>query len=99
MGGGEHIRRGDLQGSSFGFEVTKQDWRHDDRTDIREIRAVRLFDVGPVTFPAYESTTTAVRCEDARKAFAEHRALQDQAIHLRRKLRDLRLRSLQVQAG
>ena len=93
----EHIRRGDLQGSSFAFEVVDQDWRTEDKTDIREIRAVRLFDVGPVTYPAYESTSTAIRSADsveARKAFDVL-----QANRLRRKLRALRLRSLQVEAG
>lgn len=64
----EHIRRGDLQGSSFAFEVTDEEWRKEDDVEIREVKGVRLFDVGPVTYPAYESTTTAVRSCDANGA-------------------------------
>jgi HK97 family phage prohead protease len=61
----EMIRRGDLSGSSFAFEVTDEDIRKEKRDDvekwIREIRGVKLYDVGPVTYPAYEATTTGVR--------------------------------------
>lgn len=59
------IRRGDIQGSSFSFQVTDQEWRTENKVDIREIRGVELFDVGPVTFPAYENTTTGVRSQGA----------------------------------
>ena len=61
----KHIRRGDVTGSSFGFEVTDQTFRTVDKVDIREIRGVRVFDVGPVTFPAYEGTESKVRAEEA----------------------------------
>jgi len=71
----EHIRRKDVQGSSFSFRVTDSDWRKEDDVDIREIRGVVLYDVGPVTFPAYETTTTGVRTAgdmtEARKSHAE----------------------------
>lgn len=58
------VRRGDLQGSSFAFAVTDQEFRTEDGVDIREITGVELYDVGPVTYPAYESTTTGIRCKD-----------------------------------
>ena len=58
----ESIRRGDLSGSSFAFFVDEELWRHEeDDVDVREILSVRLFDVGPVTYPAYESTTAGLR--------------------------------------
>lgn len=60
----ELIRRGDVRGSSFSFQVTDQEWRTENKVDIREIRGVELFDVGPVTFPAYTDTTTGVRSQD-----------------------------------
>ena len=69
------IDRGDLDGSSFAFKVTDQ--RFNDDATVREIRGVELFDVGPVTFPAYESTTAAARsgdCDDALKARDQWRA-------------------------
>lgn len=52
------IKRGDLTGSSFGFQVTEQTWTRDGNTDVRSIKSVRLLDVSPVTFPAYENGTT-----------------------------------------
>ena len=70
----EMIKRGDLQGSSFAFIVTDEEWRKEDGLEIREIQGVELFDVGPVTYPAYENTTTGVRSQteksDARTAYA-----------------------------
>ena len=61
----ESIRRGDLTGSSFAFIPTEIRWTEltesDDTILIREIMAAQLFDVGPVTYPAYESSTTGVR--------------------------------------
>ena len=66
------IDRKDLQGSSFSFTVTDQTWARENETDIREVRGVRLFDTGPVTFPAYEATTTGLRAEimaEARDAY------------------------------
>ena len=58
------IKRGDLTGSSFAFTVTDQTFRTEEKIDIREIRGVELFDTGPVTYPAYEATTTGVRATD-----------------------------------
>ncbi len=59
----EHIARGDVTGSSFFFRITDETWRMEDDLDIREIRGVELFDVGPVTFPAYTGADTGVRDE------------------------------------
>lgn len=62
----ELIRRGDVDGSSFRFAVDRDgvDLDRDDDTGgtVRTIRQVaKLIDVGPVTFPAYDATTTAMR--------------------------------------
>jgi HK97 family phage prohead protease len=63
----EHLKRGDVTGSSFSFELGKngQEFRKENGLIIREIKSVRLFDVGPVTFPAYTGTTAEARaaCE------------------------------------
>lgn len=77
--------RGDLTGSSFSFRIVKQVFTYNDgpggdddtEEDIRELLDVDVYDVGPVSFPAYESTTTGIRaigdlaevrcaCEDGR---------------------------------
>lgn len=69
------IERGDLSGSSFSFNVERADWQEENGRDVRVIRDVRLFDVGPVTFPAYTATSTALRSEgDDAEAEAERAA-------------------------
>jgi hypothetical protein len=58
------IRRGDVDGASFGFTVSDegQAWRRlPDGTVVRTLTQVaRLFDVGPVVFPAYPATAGGV---------------------------------------
>jgi hypothetical protein len=54
------IERGDVSGSSFGFIATDVFWSQEGTTDVRTILECDLFDVSPVTFPAYESTTTGL---------------------------------------
>lgn len=76
------IDRGDITGSSFSFldQRTTYVRGEGDAPDIRELQDVDLFDVGPVTFPAYESTTTGIRSADAdamRREFETWRAQQD----------------------
>lgn len=60
----EHIRRRDVTGSSFAFLIEEQVWRTVDKIDYREILSVRLYDVGPVTYPAYEATSVGVRSQE-----------------------------------
>lgn len=57
------IKRGDIDQMSFGFQVVAEEWREgkDGEPDLRTLKEVRLFDVSPVTFPAYTGTDVAVR--------------------------------------
>lgn len=55
------IRRGDITQMSIGFIVLDDKWSTKDGMDVREIRKVQLFDVSPVTFPAYTATDVGVR--------------------------------------
>lgn len=61
----ESVARGDTSGSSFMFEPMETAWREvelDGRPIyVREIVSVRLHEVGPVVFPAYESATSETR--------------------------------------
>jgi HK97 family phage prohead protease len=62
------IDRGDVDGCSFGFRTLKDRWtfaNKDGETDLRELLEAELFDVGPVTYPAYEQTDVGVRSIDA----------------------------------
>lgn len=55
----EPIKRGDISGSSFSFRAIRT--HREDGGDLRELQEVRLFDVGPVTFPAYPQTDAQLR--------------------------------------
>lgn len=55
------IRRGDISQMSIGFVVEDDEWSSKDGIDTRELKKVRLFDVSPVTFPAYTTTDVGVR--------------------------------------
>lgn len=103
----ESIRRGDLSGSSFAFIPTDTSFREikEDNRDvvIREINAVQLFDVGPVVYPAYESSTTGIRSKDdakeakrALKAWRKQREANDAVLAAR--LAGYRARAVEIQA-
>lgn len=61
------VQRGDVNQSSFAFEVTEEEWDYGQRGEmpLRTIKSVRLYDVSPVTYPAYESTTVSARSREA----------------------------------
>lgn len=60
----ESVRRGDISGSSFAFTVAKDEW---DRSEELEkphrtiTEFAEVFDVSPVVYPAYGSTTVSAR--------------------------------------
>lgn len=70
------LRRGDVKESSFAFVVAKedQDWEevrsaNGERRFRRKIKKMkRVDDISPVTYPAYQETTAALRSLDAFKA-------------------------------
>jgi HK97 family phage prohead protease len=65
------MQRGDLTQMSFGFRTIQDDWAMVGNKIIRTLMEVRLFDVSPVTFPAYPQTSASVR--SAFEAFREGR--------------------------
>jgi len=74
------ISRGDISQMSFGFVVLKDEWRTESNTDIRELMEVKLYDVSPVTFPAYTQTDVGVRAVKGYEIYlAEKRAIKDKA--------------------
>ena len=55
------MERGDVTQSSFGFRTILDGWGlTDDDFPLRTLREVALFDVSPVTYPAYTSSTSGV---------------------------------------
>jgi len=59
------IKRGDISQMSFGFRTLLDDWEFQGGVAVRTLREVQLFDVSPVTFPAYPQTDVAVRAMNA----------------------------------
>lgn len=59
----EMLRRGDINQSSFAFTIKEDSWEEqDDRTYLRHIRQIdKVYDVSPVTYPAYSQTTATAR--------------------------------------
>lgn len=58
----ESIKRGDVDQSSFAFTVDVEQWDESNNPVIRTIVKVReLYDVSPVTYPAYPTATSGVR--------------------------------------
>lgn len=55
------LRRGDVSQMSFGFQTVTDTWDMMDGETIRTLIEVRLFDVSPVTYPAYPQTEAALR--------------------------------------
>ena len=58
------IERGDIHQQSFGFTVRKDEWQEDRNSETVERTVVeieQLYDVSPVTYPAYPDTSVAAR--------------------------------------
>ena len=74
----ELLNDGAIDGMSFRFSVVKEQWEEPTRKGdlpIRTIQEARLYELGPVTFPAYAATSAGVR---GRTAFNEwHSASRD----------------------
>lgn len=69
----QNIERGDVSQMSFGFEVIKEQRNEpteDEPLPLREVLEVRLFEVSPVTFPAYEDTEIEARARQVVESWA-----------------------------
>lgn len=53
--------RGDVDQMSFGFWVVRDRWEQTGGQVVRNLLEVKLFDVSPVTYPAYPQTSAQVR--------------------------------------
>ena len=80
------IDRGDISQMSFGFEVKAESWERgkEDEKDTRTLTKAKLWDVSPVTFPAYVETDVAVR------SHAEWKKKQQRKIVLRQKFNKMK---------
>lgn len=56
------VQRGDISQSSFAFSVDAEEWRDQKAPmPLRVVKDVHLFDVSPVTYPAYDETSVSAR--------------------------------------
>lgn len=75
----ESIRRGDVDGMSFGFMVPRNgdSWEESNGGPIRTLLDVNLLEVSPTAFPAYPSSSATARSTE--EVLAEYRAEQSHA--------------------
>jgi HK97 family phage prohead protease len=79
------IERGDVSQMSFAFRVRKEEWDETGDVPLRTLLEVELFDVSPVTFPAYPTTDVGLRSlEEFRKRRPKGLTTQNAAAIVRR---------------
>jgi len=57
------IRSGSIDGMSFRFSVVKESYDESGDIPLRTVQEVKLYEVGPVVFPAYAETSVGVRSD------------------------------------
>ena len=72
------MKRGDVNSSSFGFVTEEDKWDYNTNPATRTLLKVSLFDVSPVTYPAYAASTSEARSfpEGLPDSIAQFRAHQ-----------------------
>lgn len=55
------IKRGDITQCSFSFTTEEDFWQTENDQMTRDLVRVRLYDIGPVAFPAYPQTSVVAR--------------------------------------
>ena len=57
------IKRGDVSQNSFGFSISDKGEQWDPKQKVRTLTKVKLYDISPVTYPAYPQTEAYVRAK------------------------------------
>ncbi|MCH4566044.1 HK97 family phage prohead protease [Bacillus sp. ES1-5] len=77
------IKRGDVDGVSFGFQMVKEEWDESNSDNVvRSVTKAKLIEISPVAFPAYPDSQVSARSHDPYKQFVDERNQKD----LRQKL-------------
>lgn len=97
----ELINRGDVKESSFAFTIAEdgQEWKQEQRdgksVSVRYITKInRLYDVSPVTYPAYQAATVGKRSMEAFERFKKEQNKEEQdqeAVKRSARLREVNL--------
>jgi len=64
------IASGSIDGMSFRFQVVRDSVDESGNIPVRTLEEVKLLELGPVVFPAYESTSVGVRSADLSPLFS-----------------------------
>lgn len=81
------LERGDVDGMSFGFMVTHDEWDETSDPPTRTIHKIDLREVSVVSEPAYDDTSIALRSlEDARREATEKASRAEKREHINRRL-------------
>jgi len=81
------VDRGDVSQMSFAFRAIREEWEErEGEMPLRTILEAELFEVSPVTFPAYEDTEISARSV-ATAALEERRQTAARAAHQRMRAR------------
>ncbi len=83
------VERRDVKEMSFGFVTVNDTWEIIEGENIRTLLEVSLFDVSPVTFPAYPSTEIQARSLYLNNAGINFDALEKILIKVEHRLGDL----------
>lgn len=83
------VERGDVDQMSFGFRTIKDQWEVKDKEDIRTLIDLELYEISPVTFPAYPQTDVAVRSLQAWKQPTEISEDEKERMRMRQELEEL----------
>lgn len=65
------IASGAIDGMSFRFSVVKEQVDESGDVPLRTVQEVKLYELGPVVFPAYESTSVGVRSREVAALLAD----------------------------
>ncbi len=72
----ENLKLGNVRGSSFMFEVIDETWMDlEDGNVLRRVNKYKVYEMGPVTMPAYESTDSSLRM--AKRSFESYQQEQN----------------------
>ena len=105
------VERGDVSQMSFAFSVRKggETWATEAGQRVRRLRALDLYDVSVVTYPAYQATTVAARAlemahgmeteADGQEADEIERATRSRAAAARKRQRERVLLLVNQQEG
>lgn len=78
------VKRGDISGCSFSFSTVRDEWDYQPDPIRRTLKEAILYDVGPVTFPAYPDTDVSAR--DVRALQELFKGARDRAEQERKKV-------------